>query len=176
MADSDLKLYTDEASVIKKKKAVYEALITITINKLNALSSENKLTVSVDKAQINKIQEFINNIKACDNEIGELLASYNVKSQNNDLFKKEIEKGIEYDFEFNENSLPFNKYFESESTNKNETVNNNESLIEILSKVNINKNRLSPIQCDNFDGNTTDRLLFHNFLIKFENVILINLF
>ena len=46
-------------------RGVYKALITVILKKLNALSSENKLTDSVGKDQINKIQDFRNNIKAC---------------------------------------------------------------------------------------------------------------
>lgn len=74
-------------------------------------------------------------------------------------------------FDLSVDMAVFSNYRKKDRPSVKEYMYSNEQFLDIMSKLNTTRNyKLPVIQCDNFDSLVQNKLVFHNFLTKFNNV------
>ncbi|KAL7630818.1 UNVERIFIED_CONTAM: hypothetical protein RMT77_018969 [Armadillidium vulgare] len=155
-----------------RTRATHKAKVTMLINKLKNLESESKLNKFIFDTSYEKINNELLEIKSLDDKILNVMSQLEIDITEPDFFNKEIERSSNYHFDLSVEISNFGKYLEQNKTQVNESVCSNEQFIEMMSKINASHDyKLPVINCDQFDGSQKDKLVFHNFLTKFNNVI-----
>src|SRR6201990_2901407 len=155
-----------------RTRATHIAKVTIIINKFIHIESECKFNKFIFDTNYEKINNELLEIKSLDDKILNVMSQLEIDITEPDFFNKEIERSSNYHFDLSVEIFNFGNYLEQNKTQVNESVCSNEQFIEMMSKINTSQNyKLPVINCDQFDGSQKDKLVFHNFLTKFNNII-----
>ena len=157
---------------IVKARAVHKRKITLIINRLKELKTNDSLNQDIFNKQNAKITEILDLIKINDEEILKLFEQYNVETLDLDFFEKEFEGQINYHFNIDVDLSEFCDFKFKESNLDNSNVSNIEKLLDqVCNKNNSVQVRLPTLQCCTFSGTSKDTISFNIFFNQFMNII-----
>ena len=164
---------TEEVKPLVRNRAVLKRKITVFLQKLNELLSDNELKNSMYQKLFKEINSCLDKIKLIDDQMLVIFDKYNIEDIAPEYYSTEANSQTDYIIKVNFELDSFSSFDNSDNLNaSNSSESNNEQLIAALKNLNhTSESRPPPLLCSTFDGTGVDKFEFNNFLVQFSNVI-----
>ena len=159
---------TDSIKTLRKSRGVFKRKLTLLFKQLKDLKESNRLTFTLRKSLMDKINIERAQVTHYDNRINTLMILQDMEVTDGDFYTSELEDQASYSLQI---ELELDNYANVTEHSEAQSVVTSKDLLEVMAHMNVSEGKLPSLDCSTFSGKEKDKFAFNTFFNQFKNVI-----